>query len=53
MVNLLHEERELIEWRSSQVRGEKGVNCEHIQALLTEILQRHWEWHEDRRTDLE
>ena len=28
-------------------------NCEHVQALLTNILQRHWEWQEDRRTDLE
>ena len=25
---------------------------EHLQALLTSQPQRHWEWEEDRRTDL-
>ena len=30
-----------------------GINCELMQALLTNMLQRHWEWQEDRRTDLE
>ena len=34
-------------------KPERGVNCEHIGALLTNILQRHWEWQEDRWTDLE
>ena len=24
--------------------------CEHMQALMTNVLQRHWEWQEDRRT---
>ena len=24
-----------------------------MQASLTNILQRHWEWQEDRRTDLQ
>ena len=33
--------------------AERGVNCGHVQALLTNIQQRHWEWLEDRRTDLE
>ena len=28
-------------------------NCEHMQALVTNIFQRHWEWQEDRRTDLQ
>ena len=31
----------------------KSVNCEHVQALATNIFQRHWEWQEDRRTDLQ
>ena len=29
------------------------MNCEHMQALVTNIFQRHWEWQEDRRTDLQ
>ena len=27
---------------------ERGVKCEHMQALVTKLLQRHWEWQEDR-----
>ena len=33
--------------------AERGVNCEHMQALMTNIFQRHWEWQEDRRVDLQ
>ena len=52
-MDLLHEEREPIEWRSLHVGAERGANCEHRHALLTNILQRHWERQEDCRTDLE
>ena len=50
---MLHEEKEPIEWSCLHVDAERAVNCEHMQALLTNILQRHWEWQEDRRTDLQ
>ena len=43
----------MIEWVSLHVGAERGVNSEHMQALLTNKLQRHWEWPEDRRTDLQ
>ena len=29
------------------------MNCEHMQALVTNIFQRRWEWQEDRKTDLQ
>ena len=45
--------KEPSEWKRLHVGAERGVNCEHMQALLTNIFQRHWEWHEDRRTDLQ
>ena len=36
------------------IRLEPGpVVCEHMQALLTNMFQRHWEWQEDRRIDLQ
>ena len=35
------------------VGAERGINCEHMQALVTNILQRHWEWQEDGRIDLQ
>ena len=31
----------------------RGVNCEHMQASVTNIFQRHWGWQGDRRTDLQ
>ena len=31
----------------------EGVNCEHMQALVTNMFQRHWEWQEDRWTDIQ
>ena len=42
-----------MEWRMLHVGAERGVNCENMQALATNIFQRHWEWQEDRRTDLQ
>ena len=53
LVDLPVEEKEPVEWRRLHVGAERGVNCEHMQALVTNILQRHWEWQEDRRTDLQ
>ena len=52
-MDLLHEEKEPVEWRRLHVGAERGVNCEHMQALVTNIFQRHWEWQEDSRTDLQ
>ena len=53
LVGLLHEEKEPIEWRRLHRRRERCQMCEHMQALLTNILQSHREWQEDRRTHLE
>ena len=33
------------------VGAERGVNCEHMQSLMTKKIRRHWEWQEDRRTN--
>ena len=43
LVDLLHEEMEPVEWDWLRVEAERGVNCEHMQALLTNRFQRHWE----------
>ena len=40
---------ELIEWKGLRVGSERRVNCEHMQALLTNVLHGCWEWQEDRR----
>ena len=33
--------------------AERGINWERMQALKTNIFQRHSEWQEDRRVDLQ
>ena len=53
LVDMLHDEKEPSEWKRLHVGAERGVNCEHMQALVTNIFQRHWEWQEDRRVDLQ
>ena len=53
LVHLFHEENAPVVWEGLHVGAERGVNCEHMQALVTNIFQRHWEWQEDRRTDLQ
>ena len=45
----MHEEKGPIE--GLHVGAERGVNCEHEPAFLTNMLHRRWEWQEDRRTD--
>ena len=34
LVDMLHEEKEPIEWMELHVGAERGVNCEHMQVLL-------------------
>ena len=53
LVDLLQEEKDPIEWMSLHVGAERGVNCEHTQGLMTNLLQKHWKWQENRRKDLE
>ena len=53
LVDMLHDEKEPSEWKRLHVEAERGVNCEQMQALVTNIFQRHWEWQEDRRVDLQ
>ena len=53
LVDMLHENKEPSEWKRLHVGAERRVKCEHTQGLVTNIFQRHWEWQEDRRTDLQ
>ena len=32
--------------------GVDGLRCQHLQVLMTQLLQRHWEWQEDKRTNV-
>ena len=43
LVDLLHEEKEPIEWLGLHMGAERGVNYKHMQGLLTNLLEKHWE----------
>ena len=56
----LHKEKKPTEWERVEgetgelhVGAERGLICENMQALVTDLLQRHWEWQEVRQTDVE
>ena len=40
LVDLLHGEKEPIEWMSLHLGAERGVNWEHMQGLFTNLLQK-------------
>ena len=48
----LQREREPEGWKQRQVRGIEGSSCQHLQVLMTQLLQKHWEWQEDRRKNV-
>ena len=45
VVLLLSQEKEMGEWRELHVGAERG---EHMQALVTNLLQRHLQWQDIR-----
>ena len=36
-------------WTRLRVGGIDGISCRHPQVMMTQLLQKHWEWQEDRR----
>ena len=45
----LEKEIERENWKNLHVGGIEGISCKHFQVMMTHLLQKHWEWHEDRR----
>ena len=35
-------------WKDLHVGGLDGISCQHLQVLSTNLLQKHWEWQEER-----
>ena len=42
LVDMLHEEKEPVEWRWLHVGAERGVNCEHMRALVQTYFRDTW-----------
>ena len=35
-------------WKKFHVGGVDGISCQHLQVKMANLLQKHWEWQEDR-----
>ena len=44
----LEKAKETDGWKQVHMGGLDGISCQHFQ-MMTQSLQKHWEWQEDRR----
>ena len=44
-------EKEVEGWKQLHVGGVDGIGCHHFQVMISQLLQRHREWQEDRWRD--
>ena len=44
----LEKEKEPESWKRLQVGGDDGISCQHLQVMMTNLLQKHWEWKEEK-----
>ena len=44
----LEKEKEPEKWKTLHVGGVDGRSCQHLQVMMTNVVQKHWEWHEER-----
>ena len=42
----LEKDTEPEETKQLQVGGIDGISCQHLQVVMTQMLQKHWEWQE-------
>ena len=43
----LEKEKEPGKWNNLQTGGEEGTSCQHLQVMVTNLIQKHWEWQEE------
>ena len=44
----LEKEKETEKWKNLHVGGVAEMSCKHLQVMVTNLLQKHWEWQEER-----
>ena len=44
----LEKEKEPEKWKNLHVGGADGISCQHLQVMMTNVRQKHWEWQEER-----
>ena len=41
-------EKEPEKWKKLLFGGLDGTSCQHLQVMMTNVIQKHWEWQEER-----
>ena len=36
-------------WKQVHVGGMDGISCQHLQEMMTQLVQKHWEWQKYNR----
>ena len=44
IILFLQKEKEPVKWKDLHVVGMDGISCQHLQVLVTNLLQKHWAW---------
>ena len=44
----LEKEKETEKWENLHIGGVEEISCQHLQVMLTNVIQKHWEWQEER-----
>ena len=44
----LEKEKEPEIWKTLHIGGVEGKSCQHLQVMITNLLQKHWDWQEER-----
>ena len=48
----LEKEKEPENWKNLNRGGVDGISCQHLQVMMTNLLQKQWEWQEERNPKL-
>ena len=43
----LEKEKEPEKWMKLHIGGLDGISCQHLQVMMTNVIQKHWEWQEE------
>ena len=44
----LEREKEREKWKKLHIGGLDVISCQHLQVMVTNMIQKHWEWQEER-----
>ena len=44
----LEKEKETEKWENLHIGGVEEISCQHLQVMLTNVIQKHWEWQDER-----